>query len=270
MATEGATGRLQAVGARYVTRHQHVLEGATVLVVGGTGTLGCAISSAVASLGAHTVTLSRRAKAPRQAHAAWHIACDVTNAATLKRSIASLARRCPPLRAVANCAGYNVVRSADRYSPAELRRIVDVNLYGAMLVARFTIPLLKRAGGGKFINIASQAGLDPQAHNAAYSAAKAGLVAFGHAVSREVGSFGLSVLSVCPGDIDSPMMDRALKGFAGPQRAAAFRRQLNAEIPVGRFGTPAEIAEVVAELLVIETPFLTGAAIVAAGGRTCH
>lgn len=249
---------------------QDRLTGRTVLIVGGTGTIGSAITRMVSRRGASVVTLSRRIKrGPRSRHRT-HISCDITDAAALARAFEQLQKSRPPLRAVVNCAGYNIIRNADRYSPAELRRIIDVNLYGAMLVSRFAVPLLKRGGRGRIINIASQAGLKAQENNTAYSAAKAGVVAFSHGLARELAPHKISVLTVCPGDIESPMMDRSLMEFTTPKMETSLRRKLCKEIPAGRFGSPAEIAEVVTQLLLIETPFLTGAAIVAAGGRTCH
>jgi len=246
------------------------LNGRTVLIVGGTGTIGCAITRMVSRRGARVVTLSRRKKRGPQPRNGTHIPCDITDAAALEAAFRQLQKVRPPLRAIVNCAGYNIVRQADRYSPAELHRIIDVNLYGCMLVARFAVPLLKRGGRGRIINIASQAALDSQANNTAYSAAKAGVVAFSLGLARELAPHEISVLTVCPGDIDSPMMDRAIKSFSTPQMSDSFRQKLYERIPAGRFGTPAEIAEVVTQLLLIQTPFLTGATIVAAGGRTCH
>jgi len=246
------------------------LHGCTVLIVGGTGTIGSAITRMVSRQGAGVVTLSRRIKRDSQLRNGTHIPCDITDAAALEVAFRQLQKIRPPLRAMVNCAGFNIMRKADRYSPAELHRIIDVNLYGCMLVARFAIPLLKHGGSGRIINIASQAALNSQANNTAYSAAKAGVVAFSHGLARELAPHGISVLTVCPGDIDSPMMDRAIQEFSTPEMPDTFRQQLYERIPAGRFGTPAEIAEVVTQLLLIQTPFLTGATIVAAGGRTCH
>jgi NAD(P)-dependent dehydrogenase (short-subunit alcohol dehydrogenase family) len=224
----------------------------------------------VSKRGANVVTLSRRIKRHPQSSHRTHIPCDITDADALAQAFKQLQKTRPPLWAVVNCAGYNIIRKADHYSPAELHRIVDVNLYGVMLVTRFAIPLLKHGGQGKIINMASQTGLNSQENNTAYSAAKAGVVAFSHGVAREIAPHGISVLTVCPGDIESPMMDRALNEFSTPKMATSFRLKLYERIPAGRFGAPAEIAEIVTQLLLIETPFLTGSTIVAAGGRTCH
>lgn len=255
-----------------MTRKDPWFKDKTVLVVGGTGTLGRKIAAKIVMRCPATVTLSRRAGMPAPLGGVRHMSCDITDADALARCMQLLETGCPPLGAVINCAGCNILRAADRYSPPELREIIDVNLYGAMLVARYAVPLLKRAGGGKLINVASQAGLDPQVQNTAYSAAKGGVIALGKGLARELAPNGIAVLTLSPGEIESPMMNRAMADFstANQTSPSVVRQQICDKIPAGRFGDPEEIADIVLQLLCVETMFLTGTTIVAAGGRTCH
>jgi NAD(P)-dependent dehydrogenase (short-subunit alcohol dehydrogenase family) len=244
----------------------------TVVVAGGTGTLGAPIARMIASRGYTTVTISRRRRGLAGTDAIHHFACDITDSAGLAQCFREMALALPPLSAVVNCAGCNRIRALGGYSEKELHRILDVNVFGAILVSRVAVPYLRRSGGGKIIYVASQAGLDPQPFNAVYSAAKAGVIALTKALARELAPDRISTIAVCPGDIESPMMGRAVRDFARAARVkpAMAERRIVDSIPLGRMATAAEIAEVVTQLLAVETTFLTGASVVAAGGRTCH
>jgi NAD(P)-dependent dehydrogenase (short-subunit alcohol dehydrogenase family) len=243
----------------------------TVVVAGGTGTLGGAIAERILARGYATVTLSRRSDGLVGGRIP-HLACDATDKAALDECLREVDRAFPPMWALVNCVGCNTVRNMEAYGSDELRRLLDVNLYAAMLLSQVAIPRLKRGGGGRLIHVASQAGLDPQGFNAVYSAAKAGVVALTKALARELAPSRIATVAVCPGDVESSMLDKAMDEFAtlSATTPTEVRKEIGSLIPLGRFVRPAEIADLVTAILEIETSAFTGASVVVAGGRTCH
>ena len=138
-------------------------------------------------------------------------------------------------------------------------RVLGVNLKGTWLCMKHEIPhLLGRAGA--IVNCASVAGLVGFAEAAAYTASKHGVVGLTRSTALELARAGVRVNAVCPGVIQTPMIDRALGG--DPAKIAAYQ---GAE-PVGRFGTPEEIAAAVLWLCSDGASFVTGAAIPVDGG----
>src|SRR5271157_1389186 len=144
-------------------------DGRTVVIAGGTGLLGTAIVHRAVRAGYRPVTLSRRKGTATHPCSVAHVSCDATSNSELSAAFERIANEFLPARAVVNCIGCNVIRSAEEYSEAELHRILDVNLYAAIAVSQHAIRLLKASGGGQLVHVASQAGLDGQPFNTAYS-----------------------------------------------------------------------------------------------------
>lgn len=145
------------------------------------------------------------------------------------------------------------------------RESLDINLTGPFLMSRAAIPCLRRRGGGVIINNASTLGLVGLARAAAYCAAKGGLVSLTRAMALDHAAEKIRVNAICPGVVDTAMPRR--RGLS-----AADRRQLDEVYgplhPVGRVGTPEEIAALVAFLASDEAAFITGVAYPIDGGLT--
>ncbi len=130
-----------------------------------------------------------------------------------------------------------------------------------------TAPRMVKNGGGKIINIASDAGRIGSSSEAVYSACKGGIIAFAKSLSRELARKGVIINNVCPGPSDTPLFaDFAGEGEAGDKLRASLERA----IPLRRLGTPEDIAGMVAFLASEEANFIVGQTISVSGGLTMH
>ena len=148
----------------------------------------------------------------------------------------------------------------DRLDPASWDGIMAVNLRGVYLGCRYAVPELRRSRGVAILNMASQSGLQGQAMNEAYCAAKAGVILLTRSLARELAPEGIRVNCLCPGGIDTPM----LRGFA----AAALLDGLAAKSPMGRWGHPDEVASAALFLVSDDAAYITGATLSVDGGAT--
>lgn len=139
-------------------------------------------------------------------------------------------------------------------------RVIAVNLSGVFYGMKFALPALLRAGGGVIVNNASVAGLVGFAGIPAYAASKGGVVQLTRSVALEYATQGIRVNCICPGVIDTPMVERFTQGNAAAHQAMAGMQ------PVGRMGRPEEIADTVLYLCSDAASFITGAVIPVDGG----
>src|SRR6185295_14907233 len=149
--------------------------------------------------------------------------------------------------------------------PAEWDRVMAVDLRSVYLGCRAALPALRRSGGGVILNTASQAGLQAQAMNEVYCAAKAGVILFTRSLARELARENIRVNCLCPGGTDTPLLHR----YLGPARPAAEAvADLGARLPMGRVARPEEIAAAAAFLVSDDASYITGVALPVDGGAT--
>ena len=142
-------------------------------------------------------------------------------------------------------------------------RLVDINIKGVWLCLKYEIPLMLEQGGGAIVNTASVAGLVGARRLSAYIASKHAVVGLTKAAALEYAQDGIRVNAVCPGTIDTPMMDRLIAGWKTDE-------DMNTRQPIGRLGTPAEVAETVAWLCSDAASLVTGIAMAVDGGQTAE
>ncbi len=195
------------------------------------------------------------------------VACDVRRAEDVKAALDKAVETFGRLDVAFNNAGVEqpIMPAAD-LTEEEWDRIVDIDLRGVFLCMKHEIPLMLEQGGGAIVNTSSGAGVKGFAGQAAYCAAKYGIVGLSKAAALDYASQNIRVNAVCPGIIETPMMDRFSGGT--PEGRAAVRAAAIAQEPIGRAGTPEEIAAAVLWLCSDAASFATGHAMVVDGGQT--
>lgn len=230
-----------------------------VVVSGASGTLGRAICDEFESRGAMVTPLD--IEGVRAEHR-----CDVTDESSVARALEAASARAP-VTGVVHAAGALSVGPVDGLDTAEIRRILDVNLLGAFLVAKQSATVL--ADGGTITLIASQAGVRSGANWSLYSASKAGVLRLVESLAVEVGPRRIRVNAVCPGSVDTPMMRESVTALSRHTGAseASITENYRAGIPLGRLAHPAEIATVCAFLASEDASFVNGTIIEVDGGE---
>jgi len=240
------------------------LRGKVAAVTGATRGIGRAIALALAAEGADVLVHGRDAGAGRAVaaaieglgrRAAWHTA-DLGDAGAGAGVAAATRAAFGRLDVLVNNAGLFQRRPALELSEAEWDRILDVNLRGAFFCAQAAARAMRdQGGGGVIVNVASDAawsgGINPCAH---YAASKAGMVSFTRSLAKELAPFGIRVNAIAPGLITTDM-----GGAAGATLP-------DLRIPLGREGTPEEVAAVVVFLASDEASYVTGANLNLSGG----
>lgn len=190
------------------------------------------------------------------------VRCDVSQSDQVKAAVASVAEREGRLDGAFNNAGIESDwASTTRCSEENFDRTIAINLKGVWLCMRDQIgQILTQGGGGSIVNTASVAGLVGSRGGCAYVASKHGVVGLTKTAALEFASKGVRVNAVCPGVIETPMVERMMESTKLDREA--FERQE----PIGRLGQPREIGEAVAWLLSDASSFVTGVAMPVDGG----
>lgn len=238
-----------------------------VLITGGTGAIGAALckqfygegNSVVANC--HPSDIDRSEKVLKSlADSGIEVALmpfDVTDAAACEQAIADIEERIGAISVVVNAAGITRDAKLANLEPSEWDAVLRTNLDGVYNVSRPVIgPMIERKFG-RIINISSVNGQRGQIGQTNYSAAKAGMTGFTRALAREVAREGITVNSVSPGYVQSPMIE------AVPENV---REKIVRQIPVGRFAEPEEIARAVSFLAQENNSYITGTDLSVNGG----
>lgn len=184
---------------------------------------------------------------------------DVTDEASVKAAFGRIETEIGPVKILVNNAGYTKDGLMLRYPMEAFDKTMNVNVRGTYLCTRRALPGMLRARWGRVINMASAAGIRANPGQVAYCGAKAAVVNMTGAMAREVGGRGITVNCVCPGFLVTKMTEETTE----EQRELILSRT-----PAGRFGTPEDIAAVVAFLASPEASYVNGAVIPVDGGLT--
>jgi NAD(P)-dependent dehydrogenase (short-subunit alcohol dehydrogenase family) len=191
------------------------------------------------------------------------VRCDVTQAEDVKSALSKGLEAFGRIDFALNNAGVEQpVTSAADLTEEDWDRVVNVNLRGVFLCMKYEIPLMLKQAGGVIVNTSSGAGVKGIAGQASYCASKFGLIGLTKAAALDYAKLNVRINAVCPGIIETPMMDR----FSGGTPEG--RERVIAQEPIGRMGKPEEIAESVVWLCSDAAAFVIGHAMVIDGGQT--
>jgi meso-butanediol dehydrogenase / (S,S)-butanediol dehydrogenase / diacetyl reductase len=249
------------------------LSGKVAFISGGGTGIGGACALAFAAAGAKVAVAGRR-KEPLAAVAqeiqssggkALALTCDIVDRAAVEAAISSVAQHFGLLNIIVNNAGVVMVGTAEETSDEDWSRVLAINLTGTFLVSRAAIPVLRKAGGGSIVNIGSYLGIVGRERRAAYCAAKAGVAGLTRAMALDHARDNIRVNCVCPAIVETEMSLLSLSKAPDPEAA---RKQRIAELPLGRFGKPEDIALMALYLASDESSWVTGTVFPIDGGQT--
>jgi NAD(P)-dependent dehydrogenase (short-subunit alcohol dehydrogenase family) len=251
-------------------------EGKVVIVTGAAGGIGSAAAERFAREGARLVAVDLEGGALDRSVAALQaagaevlaVAADVTRAADVQGYVAAAEGRFGGVDCLVNNAGIEgAVAPIDAYPDDAFDRVLAVNVRGVFLGMKHVIPVLRRRGGGVVVNTASVAGLIGEAAIPAYVASKHAVLGLTKCAAQAYGPEGIRVNAVCPAMIETRMM-RSLESGVAPADPEAVKQQFAARVPMGRYGTPEEVADLVSFLCSDEARFVNGSAYTIDGGMT--
>ncbi len=242
------------------------LEGKVALVTGASRGLGRAIAIKLASCGVK-VALNYLANDKEASKVVKEIAslggeatpykANVADASAVREMTRQIVKQWGRINILVNNAGIVKDNLLPRMADDAWDEVINTNLRGAYLCTKYALRSMMEQPWGRIINIASLAGLVGNVGQANYSASKGGLIAFTKAMAREVGPRNITVNAIAPGFITTEMTDRL------PQEA---KDAILARIPLKRFGTPADVAELVAFLASEQAGYITAQVICVDGG----
>jgi 2-dehydro-3-deoxy-L-rhamnonate dehydrogenase (NAD+) len=239
----------------------------TALVTGAARGIGLAIARRFIQDGLRVVLVDRDAAAVEGAArdlgaSAWPVVADVTRTADVEAAVKTADERWGRLDVVVNNAGITG-RSVPLWelTDEDWRQVIEIDLTSVFLVSRAAVRRMLPRRAGRIINIASIAGKEGNPTLVPYSTAKAGVIGFTKALAKEVATHGILVHAVAPAVIGTELLQQMTKETVD---------YLVAKIPMGRVGTPAEVAALVAWLASEECSFSTGAVHDLSGGRATY
>jgi len=248
------------------------LNGKVALVTGASRGIGRAIAERLAAEGAAiylaadgtpaelegAAAACRTAGAPEVVHGVH----DLARQGEAEKMVAEAHRRMGRIDILVNNAGIRARKAFGEFTHEDFERLVAVNLRAPFFASQAVTPIMKAQGGGHIIHMASQLGLVASRFGTIYSMTKAALIQLTRNMALELTDAGISVNAICPGPVGTEGMKAGRHPGELEQRAR--------DVPIGRFGTPEEVAGVVAFLVSKDASYVIGHALVMDGGYVIH
>ncbi len=235
----------------------------TVVITGGGKGIGEACAKVFYDDGANVAILDKDEPAQLYKDNRWfEVQCDVADEAQVKQAVEKVAAHFGSVHYLVNNAGIQRYGTATDTTVDEWDRVMNVNVKSYFLCAKYAIPLMQKAGGGVVVNVASVQAFVSQKNVAAYTTAKTALLGLTRSIAID---FAPSVrcVAVCPGTINTPMVRKSFSMSPDPE--AVLQECIDMH-PIGRIGTPMDVAEVVKFMCDDKAGFITGQYIRVDGG----
>ena len=229
------------------------LKGKTAIVTGGAAGIGAAIVERFRAEGTKVVVFDLKGSP----------SVDITDYEAVKKAVEAAGA----VDILVNNAGWDMFKPFLKTDPAFWQKIISINLVGPMNLLHCVLPGMVARGGGKVVNIASDAGRVGSSGEAPYSACKGGIIAMTKTLSRELATKGIRLNTVCPGLTETGMLESFMLGAGNPEK---LREAYTRAVPIGRLGKPEDIAGAVLFLASDDAEFITGQTISVSGGLTMH
>lgn len=240
------------------------LKGKTALVTGGNGGIGLGMAQGLAAAGAKVAIAGRdpgkNSQALKSLSGAIALEADLTDEKSCRGLVDEAARRLGRLDILINNAGMNVRKQPQDFTLEEWKLVMDTNLTSAFVASQAAYPHLKRAGGGKMVNIGSMMSIFGASFTTAYAASKGGIVQMTRALATAWARDNIQVNAVLPGWIDTALTRGARKDVKG------LHERVLARTPAGRWGEPKDLSGIAVFLCSPASDFITGTAIPVDGG----
>lgn len=245
-----------------MTATPQLLLGRTALITGAAQGLGASMAQVFAAAGANVVVADIDGEAADATAAglpaALGVSCDVTSEDSMAAAVEAATSAYGSLDVLVNNAGFTRDASLRNLTFDDFKAVLDVHLHGAWLGIRAAADVMREQKSGSIINVSSMSGKQGNPGQTNYSAAKAGVIGMTKAAAKELGRHNVRVNAIQPGLIDTAMI-QTMKPEVLESRIA--------EIPLGRLGQPADVANTALFLASDMASYLTGITIEISGGR---
>ncbi len=247
------------------------LTGKMAIVTGVGSGIGAAVADVFAAAGAKVVgldcnaeTLGQTAQRIKESGGTLHPICtDVSSEQSVAKAFEEITSVYQTIDILVNNVGVEFYREFVTVRASDWEFQLGVNLRSVFLCCSHVVPVMIRAQHGCIINTASVQAFATTGQTAPYAAAKAGVLGLTRDMARDLGQYNIRVNGICPGCIDTPMMDRSL---ARNESSIEARRKMESAIPLRRLGSPREVANVAAFLASDLASYISGASLVVDGG----
>lgn len=249
------------------------LQGKRVIVTGGGSGIGREVCKRFAEEGsevgvfdlngdgaAETVDAINAAGGKASAHTV-----DIADRAAVDAAVAAFAAG-GPIDVLVNNAGWDAIKPFLDTDMELWKKVIDINLYGPLNMHHAVLPGMVENGGGRVVNISSDAGRVGSSGEAVYSACKGGIISFTKTMARELARKGVQLNAVAPGPTDTPLFAEIAGGEAGAKIAEGLKRA----IPMKRLAQPTDYPGIICFLSSDDAGFITGQVISVSGGLSMH